>query len=234
MAPHFDQVDSACRGAALSGRQGTIGVFAGRRRMLLSQLSAHACNGSATWTRRPLFAGCRRADRTGNLGRMTRGLVGVIPMRLKTWPVAAFGLGSLLLLIVVSMLASSRKAQDIYTQLDQLNTHHHNVDAKLRRLRSDVQSLGDFRPRLPAGHRARARTGVPPAPRRVPTDQHGDGRRAPCPGRRTRRSDSQPASEARRLLGDVRSALRLDADRKDLSERRLSAARGRAAGAKRC
>jgi signal transduction histidine kinase len=65
-------------------------------------------------------------------------------MRVKTWLVAAFGLGSLLLLIVVSMLASSRKAQDIYTQLDQLNTHHHNVDARLRRLRSDVHLSGIF------------------------------------------------------------------------------------------
>ena len=65
-------------------------------------------------------------------------------MRLKTWPVAAFGLGSLLLLIVVSMLASSRKAEDIYTQLDALNTYHHNVDTKLRRLRSDVHLSGIF------------------------------------------------------------------------------------------
>jgi len=65
-------------------------------------------------------------------------------MRLKTWPVAALGLGSLLLLIAVSMLASSHKAQDIYTQIDVLNTHHHNVDAKLRRLRSDVHLSGIF------------------------------------------------------------------------------------------
>src|SRR4029434_11216810 len=65
-------------------------------------------------------------------------------MRFKTWPVAALGLGSLLLLIVVSMLASSRKAREIYTQLDQLNTHHANVDAKLRRLRSDVNLSGIF------------------------------------------------------------------------------------------
>jgi signal transduction histidine kinase len=65
-------------------------------------------------------------------------------MRLKTWPVAALGFVSLLLLIMVSMLASSRKAQEIYTQLDQLNTHHHNVDAKLRRLRSDVHLSGIF------------------------------------------------------------------------------------------
>jgi CRISPR/Cas system type I-B associated protein Csh2 (Cas7 group RAMP superfamily) len=65
-------------------------------------------------------------------------------MRFKTWPVAALGLGSLLVLIVVSMLTSSRKAQEIYTELDQLNTHHHNVDAKLRRLRSDVNLSGIF------------------------------------------------------------------------------------------
>ena len=65
-------------------------------------------------------------------------------MRFKTWPVAALGLGSLLILIVVSMLTLSRRAQDIYGELDQLNTHHHNVDAKLRRLRSDVNLSGIF------------------------------------------------------------------------------------------
>jgi signal transduction histidine kinase len=65
-------------------------------------------------------------------------------MRFRTWPVAAVGLGSLLLLIVVSMVTTSRKAQDIYTQLDQLNSHHHDVDAKLRRLRSDVNLSGIF------------------------------------------------------------------------------------------
>src|SRR6476469_8415856 len=65
-------------------------------------------------------------------------------MRFSTWPVAAVGLGSLLVLTVVAMLAASRKAQDIYTQLDQLNTHHHEVDAKLRRLRSDVNLSGIF------------------------------------------------------------------------------------------
>jgi len=65
-------------------------------------------------------------------------------MRFRTWPVAAVGLGSLLVLIVVAMLTTSRKAQDIYTQLDQLNSHHHEVDAKLRRLRSDVNLSGIF------------------------------------------------------------------------------------------
>jgi hypothetical protein len=65
-------------------------------------------------------------------------------MRFKTWPVAALGLGSLLVLIVVSMLTSSSKAQEIYSELDQLNTHHHQVDIKLRRLRSDVNLSGIF------------------------------------------------------------------------------------------
>ena len=65
-------------------------------------------------------------------------------MRFKTWIVAALGLGGLLLLIIVSMLASSSKAQEIYTQLDQLNIHHQNVDATLRRLRSDVNLSGIF------------------------------------------------------------------------------------------
>ena len=65
-------------------------------------------------------------------------------MRLKTWLVAALGLGSLVALIALSMLASSRKAQDIYTQIDQLNTHHRNVEAKLRALRSDVHLSSIF------------------------------------------------------------------------------------------
>jgi signal transduction histidine kinase len=65
-------------------------------------------------------------------------------MRLKTWIVAALGLGSLVVLIAVSMLATSRKAQDIYAQLDQLNNHHRRVEENLRRLRSDVNLSGIF------------------------------------------------------------------------------------------
>jgi signal transduction histidine kinase len=65
-------------------------------------------------------------------------------MRLKTWLVAALGLGSLVILIAVSMLASSRRAQNIYAQLDQLNAHHRNVDSKLRALRSDVHLSSIF------------------------------------------------------------------------------------------
>ena len=65
-------------------------------------------------------------------------------MRFKTWPVAALGLGGLLFLVVLSLLVASRRGQDIYTQLSQLNTHHREVDAKLRRLRSDIQLSGIF------------------------------------------------------------------------------------------
>ena len=65
-------------------------------------------------------------------------------LRLRTWLVAALGLGSLVVLIAVSMLATARTAQDIYAQLDQLNNHHRNVEESLRRLRSDVNLSGIF------------------------------------------------------------------------------------------
>jgi signal transduction histidine kinase len=65
-------------------------------------------------------------------------------MRLKTWIVAALGLGSLVVLIALSMLASSKRAQDIYAQVDDLNTHHRNVEVKLRAMRSDVNLSGIF------------------------------------------------------------------------------------------
>src|SRR6185503_9258412 len=65
-------------------------------------------------------------------------------MRLKTWPVAVLGFVSLLLLIAYSLSASSHKAQEIYTELDQLNARYYNVDTKLRRLRSDVNLSGIF------------------------------------------------------------------------------------------
>jgi len=65
-------------------------------------------------------------------------------MRFSTWPVAALGLVCLLALTAGSMLTASRRAQEIYTQLDQLNTRSHEVDTKLRRLRSDVNLSGIF------------------------------------------------------------------------------------------
>ena len=65
-------------------------------------------------------------------------------MRFRTWPVSALALGGLLLLVMVSVLAASRRAQEIYTQLDELNTHHRDVEGKLRHLRSDVHLSGIF------------------------------------------------------------------------------------------
>jgi signal transduction histidine kinase len=65
-------------------------------------------------------------------------------MRFKTWPVAAIGLAGLLVIVVFSVVTASRRAQQIYTQLDQLNTHHREVETKLRALRADVQVSGIF------------------------------------------------------------------------------------------
>jgi signal transduction histidine kinase len=58
--------------------------------------------------------------------------------------VAAIGLASLLVLVVYSVWIASEKAQAIYTRLDHLNSHHRQVEAKLRRLRSDVHLSGIF------------------------------------------------------------------------------------------
>lgn len=65
-------------------------------------------------------------------------------MRFRSWFVAALGLCGLMLVIAFSMLAVSRKAQAIYARLDQVNIRHHEVDAKLRRLRSDVNLSGIY------------------------------------------------------------------------------------------
>jgi signal transduction histidine kinase len=63
---------------------------------------------------------------------------------MRTWPVAAAALVGLLLLVVISVLTASRKAQDIYTQLDDLNQRYHQVEIRLRRLRSDIHVSGIF------------------------------------------------------------------------------------------
>jgi signal transduction histidine kinase len=63
-------------------------------------------------------------------------------MRFKTWPVAAAGLAGLLLLVVLAVLTAAQRAQEIYTQLDELNTHHRHVESKLRALRSDLHLSG--------------------------------------------------------------------------------------------
>jgi signal transduction histidine kinase len=64
--------------------------------------------------------------------------------RLKTWLVAALGLGTLVILIAVSMFVSTRRVQEIYAQLDEVGAHHRQVDANLRKLRSDVNLSGIF------------------------------------------------------------------------------------------
>jgi signal transduction histidine kinase len=63
---------------------------------------------------------------------------------MKTWPVVALALGGLLALIVAASLATRHKAQQIYSQLDELNTSHRNVERELRRLRSNVHLSGIF------------------------------------------------------------------------------------------
>lgn len=68
----------------------------------------------------------------------------VAAIGMKTWPVVALALGGLLLLVVLSILATRRKAQEIYTQLDELNMLHRDVEARMRRLRSDVHLSGIF------------------------------------------------------------------------------------------
>jgi signal transduction histidine kinase len=62
----------------------------------------------------------------------------------RTWPVAAIGLATLLLLVIYSVSTASNKAQAIYTRLAELNEHHREVEAKLRSLRSDVHLSGIF------------------------------------------------------------------------------------------
>ena len=65
-------------------------------------------------------------------------------MRFKTWPVAALALGALLLLVAAAVLESSRRAQDIFARLDEVNSRYHEVEGKLRRLRSDVNLSGIY------------------------------------------------------------------------------------------
>lgn len=84
-------------------------------------------------------------------------------MRFRTWPVAALGLSGLLALVAISLLTTSHRAQDIYTELDQLNTYHRDVEVKFRRLRSDIHLSGilirdyllDTEPELGPGYRTR-------------------------------------------------------------------------------
>lgn len=62
----------------------------------------------------------------------------------RTWPVAAAALAGLLLLIYTSVAVTSRKAEEIYRQLDAVNRHQREVESRLRRLRSDVHLSGIY------------------------------------------------------------------------------------------
>ena len=62
----------------------------------------------------------------------------------RTWPVAAAALVGLLLLTWTSVAGTSRRAEEIISQLDQLNRRHREVEGKLRRLRADVHLSGIY------------------------------------------------------------------------------------------
>lgn len=61
-----------------------------------------------------------------------------------TWPVAAAALLGLLVLIATSVLSTSRNAEEIYSEINEVNTHNRDVETKLRRLRGDVQLSGIY------------------------------------------------------------------------------------------
>ena len=63
-------------------------------------------------------------------------------MRWRTWPVTALALAGLLALVAVSVLALSRRATEIFKQIEDVNAHHRLVESRLRRLRSDVHLSG--------------------------------------------------------------------------------------------
>lgn len=65
-------------------------------------------------------------------------------MRFRTWPVAAVVLAGLLLLVVFSVSTAARRAQQIYSQLDRLNTDTREVESKLRQLRGDIHLSGIY------------------------------------------------------------------------------------------
>lgn len=62
----------------------------------------------------------------------------------RTWPVAAAALAGLLFLIYASISSTSRKAEEIYAQLDAVNTRHRSVETKFHRLRSDLHLSGIY------------------------------------------------------------------------------------------
>jgi len=68
----------------------------------------------------------------------------VAPRYLKTWPVAAAALAGLLILIAASLLTTARRAEVISAEIEALNSHHREIETKLRRLRSDLHLSGIY------------------------------------------------------------------------------------------
>jgi signal transduction histidine kinase len=65
-------------------------------------------------------------------------------VRIRSGLFVAIALAGLLALIATSILAARHKAQAVYTELDEVNLLHRYVEAKLRRLRSDIHLSGIF------------------------------------------------------------------------------------------
>jgi signal transduction histidine kinase len=65
-------------------------------------------------------------------------------MKGRTWAIVAIALGGLLVLLAGSLLATKRRVQEIYSQLEAVNGRHREVEGTLRRLRSDVNLSGLF------------------------------------------------------------------------------------------
>ena len=180
--------------------------------------------------------GFKRSVRTMNLLNLLSllNLNRFTTMRFRTWPVAALGLGGLLLLVVVSVLAASSRAQEIYTQLDQLNTlPARRRDEAPTTLRSDVHLSGIFIRDYLLDPRARARP-ASIASALAKFRQNNVATVAELRALASGRPDNEERisslrSQARRLLAGVRSALRLDARRENQPERQLPAPRGAAA-----
>jgi signal transduction histidine kinase len=65
-----------------------------------------------------------------------------VALRLRTWPVVAFALLGLLVLIAVSILAARSKTDASYAELDNLHTRYRDIETRLRRVRSDLHLSG--------------------------------------------------------------------------------------------
>ena len=154
-------------------------------------------------------------------------------MPLKTWLVAALGLGSLVVLIVaVDAGLVAESAGHLRCSSIELNT----TTAWSRRNRAACAPTSTCRASSCATTCSTSRASAHPSTAnssRVPPRQHDHARRTQDAHGRDEQI-REPAGEARRLLGDVRSAVRLDADREDPPERDASCAGRSSRGAMRC